>query len=479
MPNEFKMKHSSAALMAALAAVFPLTGQAAGAARVDFASGDVKALAPDGRSRTIDKGAEIASGETIDTGNGRAQVRFTDGAQVSLAPQTQFRIDDYRFSGKTDGSEKGFFSLLRGGMRTITGLVGRSNRENYKVTTTVATIGIRGTEFSVIYGNSINVTTGEGSNIVCNAAGCLILNSGETAYVADANTQPVMSDKMAEIPPPPPDPLPTFIAGNSASGGFPVLPSGPGYSLAMAGQFYDSGESSFFSAIRGPYSDSRHDGQVKATTANFDSSGALTHFSTMDGGEGVLSVAAGVTAGALSDGIIGWGRWSSGSISDWGNPPSALQDVHYVVGIPTPAADMSALQLGSMVGTYTLAGFTFPTAYNSSTGVTTVGTQPISGSMSADFGTAAVWGNLNVPMGTNTYSTSWGGWMSGSNFGGSGSVSGGSCCGCGSSIQGFFAGPMAARAGLVYQFYGTDFGTISGAAAFKQTGLAAGCGYSC
>ena len=160
MPNDFKLKQSGAALMAALAAAFPLVGHAASAARVDFATGDVKALAADGRSRPLARGAEIANGEMIDTGSGRAQVRFTDGAQVSLAPQTQFRIDDYRFTGKADGSEKGFFSLLKGGLRTITGLVGRSNRENYRVTTTVATISIRGTEFSVIYGNSINVTTG-------------------------------------------------------------------------------------------------------------------------------------------------------------------------------------------------------------------------------------------------------------------------------------------------------------------------------
>ena len=194
MPNEFAPKHSRAILAAALAAAFPLAGQAASAARVDFALGEVKALTADGRSRPLVKGAEVASGETVDTGGGRAQLRFTDGAQVSLAPQTQFRIDDYRFSGKADGSEKGFFSLLKGALRTITGAVGRTNRDNYKVSTTVATIGIRGTEYLVTYGNSIDVTTGEGTIEVCNAAGCLILNSGETAFVPDANTRPVMSE---------------------------------------------------------------------------------------------------------------------------------------------------------------------------------------------------------------------------------------------------------------------------------------------
>lgn len=461
MPNEFKMKQSSAALMAALAAAFPLSGHAAGAAQVDFAAGDVKALAADGRSRPLAKGAEVAAGETIDTGSGRAQVRFTDGAQVSLQPQTQFRIDDYRFNGKTDGTEKGFFSLLRGGMRTITGLVGRSNRENYKVTTTVATIGIRGTEFSAAYGNSISVTTGEGIVEVCNAAGCLIVNSGETALVRDNNTEPVMTDKKTEIPPPPPDPLLTFISGNSASGGFPVLPSGPGYSMAMAGA-YDGGE-----VFRGPRFDQRLDGQTfYTTTANFDGSGALKAFDAVEGGTGINDLAVrGVSAGALSDGIIGWGRWSSGSVSDWGGSPNGFQDVHYVVGIPTPDAQMTAL--GGMTATYALTGFTFPTAWNGTT--LTVGTQPVSGNLTADFGGGSVGGNLNVPIGGNTYSTSLAGSISGSNFSGNNAAS----------FTGFFAGANASRAGLVYQFGGTPIGTISGAAAFRQTSLSSGCGSIC
>lgn len=79
---------------------------------------------------------------------------------VSLQPQSEFRIDDYQYAGQTDGQEKGFFSLLKGGLRTITGWVGRTHRENYKVTTNVATIGIRGTEYSAVLdalGNVLNV----------------------------------------------------------------------------------------------------------------------------------------------------------------------------------------------------------------------------------------------------------------------------------------------------------------------------------
>lgn len=485
----FKLKYSSAGLAAALIAAFPMVAQAAGAARIDFATGDVKAVAPDGRSRALAKGAEVVSGEMIDTGSGRAQVRFTDGAQVSLQPQTQFRIDEYRFAGKADGSEKGFFSLLKGGLRTITGLVGRSNRDNYKVTTTVATIGIRGTEYSVSYGNSINVTTGEGIVEVCNAAGCLIVNSGETAYVPDSNTRPVISEKKTELPPPPVERAAQqqfTVAEETTESGTPAviattgLVSGPGYSFAGAGQGFDgaSGASGWrmVPAELGYFQ----------TYATFDSNGALTGFSATDGGaaayseygevgvSGTVKVTAGKTAGALTDGVMGWGRWITATVDDNGMPYN-LQNVHYVVGLPTPLADMDSLQLGSMVGTYALSGYTYPTAWNGST--TMAGTQPISGSLTADFYSAQVMGNLNVPMGGHVYSSSWYGGIGGSSFFGSGYVaSSGSDCAsssCYAEIAGFFAGSKASRAGLVYQFDGTTYGTISGAAVFSQTGLAA------
>jgi hypothetical protein len=196
------------------------------------------------------------------------------------------------------------------------------------------------------------------------------------------------------------------------------------------------------------------DGQIAATTANFDSSGALKNFTSFDSGEG-FSVT-GVSVGAISDGIIGWGRWTSGVLNDNGSLYD-MQNVHYVVGIPTSDANM--MQLGTMKATYALTGFTFPTAWDGST--LTVGTQPVSGNLTADFGGGTVGGNLNVPIGGNTYSTSLAGWISGSNFSGSNAAS----------FTGFFAGANASRAGLTYQFGSTPIGTISGAAAFRQTGL--------
>jgi hypothetical protein len=137
-------------LSAIVVLLLPAQILAAGAARLDFASGDVSARSASGAVRALSKGSELQNGDTVLTGReGRAQMRFSDGAMVSLQPQSEFSLDDYRFAGKADGEERGFFSLLKGGLRTLTGLIGRSNRDSYKLKTSVATIGIRGTEFTV------------------------------------------------------------------------------------------------------------------------------------------------------------------------------------------------------------------------------------------------------------------------------------------------------------------------------------------
>ncbi len=173
---------------------------AAGAARVDFAVGNVVAQRPDGRQQVLSRGAEIHSGDTIDTGSGRAQLRFSDGAMVSLQPQTRFRVDTYEFKGQNDGSEKGFFTLLKGALRTISGAIGKADRKAYRMDTTVATIGIRGTEYSVAVDEGTTVTTNSGLVEVCNAAGCLLVEAGQSAFVRDAKTRPEYTRRNALDP---------------------------------------------------------------------------------------------------------------------------------------------------------------------------------------------------------------------------------------------------------------------------------------
>jgi hypothetical protein len=48
------------------------------------------------------------------------------------------------------GPSRAFFSLLKGGFRSVSGLIGKLNPDEYRVATPVATIGIRGTDYLVV-----------------------------------------------------------------------------------------------------------------------------------------------------------------------------------------------------------------------------------------------------------------------------------------------------------------------------------------
>ncbi len=175
------------------------TAWAAGHAGVIVSmAGQLSAISTDGHSRALQKGALLYSGETVFTGKeSRADIRFTDGSQVSLRPETHFRIDEYSFvlapNGKPDGSETGFFSLLKGGFRTISGMIGKLRRSSYAVTTPSATIGIRGTEYTAAIDNGLHVAVVHGEISLDNKSGSHIVSEGERAYVANADTAPRIS----------------------------------------------------------------------------------------------------------------------------------------------------------------------------------------------------------------------------------------------------------------------------------------------
>ncbi len=120
---------------------------------IQFAAGDVKIRDAAGVERTAAKGMGLNAGDTILTGTGvsSAQIKMVDEGIIAVRPESQLKIDQYAFKGKEDGSERAFMSLLKGGFRAITGLIGRTNRDNYRVTTPNATIGIRGTDFEPYY----------------------------------------------------------------------------------------------------------------------------------------------------------------------------------------------------------------------------------------------------------------------------------------------------------------------------------------
>ncbi|MEX0959852.1 MAG: FecR family protein [Burkholderiales bacterium] len=452
-------------LLASIAAAFPLASQAAPVARVDFAVGNVMAVAPTGQTRQLAKGAQVEEGETVNTNAGRAQLRFVDGAYVSLQPESEFRIDQYRYEGREDGSENALLSLFKGGLRTITGFIGRSNKKNYQVTTTVATIGIRGTEYTIQYGESIRGTVGDGQIEVCNGAGCLNVTDGETYYVANQDTQPVLTNKGTDLPPAPPESPPQKFTENEnvdEEGNlctlFPEQCLAPSTTTILTGTITANVAAITTVECEGPCVDQV---TIDGTTATLSNAGALVSF-------GSQTLNSSISNG--NDGIIAWGTAPSSTGGEFSLTPT--DTIHYVVG--APSSNVSAL--GGLTGTYSLLGGTDPTGVNS--GLTSTTNKLNSADLSFNFADVSASGFLRMSWTLEGQSINTAGSVSsfsGPTFSGNLLDTDQLCSGtCASAfVNGFFVGSNAERAGLSYHVTGeslSDDGHI-GAAALTQTGL--------
>lgn len=175
------------------------------AGRVLVAVGEVSAIRQAQEVR-LTTGSSVESGDRIVTGaDSNAQIRFSDESIVALRPKTEFSIDDYHFAGKNEASGKGFFSLAKGGFRTLTGAIGKLNREAYRVKTQTATIGIRGTHYNALLCQQQSCVGDDGQPSpdglyggvfdgrigLDNQAGSREFGRDEFFFVADANTLPI------------------------------------------------------------------------------------------------------------------------------------------------------------------------------------------------------------------------------------------------------------------------------------------------
>jgi hypothetical protein len=75
-------------------------------------------------------GTAIATGDTVRVGaRSGAQLRMSDETVIALRSNTVFRIDEHQHSGRGDESDRSVFSLVKGGMRAVTGAVARRPSE--------------------------------------------------------------------------------------------------------------------------------------------------------------------------------------------------------------------------------------------------------------------------------------------------------------------------------------------------------------
>lgn len=120
-----------------------------GAGTITNLSGTLSVKRGDGSVRILSVKSEVLAGDTLQTQkDSYAQVKFLDGAEVTLKPNTQFVVEVYKFNAAKPAEDGAVFGLLKGGLRAVTGMIGkRGDQDAYQMKTSTATIGIRGTRY--------------------------------------------------------------------------------------------------------------------------------------------------------------------------------------------------------------------------------------------------------------------------------------------------------------------------------------------
>jgi hypothetical protein len=160
--GDSKMKKLSAFL--ALVTLFFAGFVLANTATLTSVTGTVQAATGTAPARALRVGDVVRQGDTLVTGQASSAVlKFEDGQIAALTANSRMTITAYQYN-PTSQSGNVLLSLIDGGMRAITGLIGRRSPDNVAYRAATATIGIRGTDVTIVVsgGGNVIVTVTEG-----------------------------------------------------------------------------------------------------------------------------------------------------------------------------------------------------------------------------------------------------------------------------------------------------------------------------
>lgn len=115
-------------------------------ATVQRVRGEVTATSgSSGATRMLRENDAVFVGERLRAaGSAEAVLKTDEAGFIAIRPQAEFIAEQFTAEGKP--TDRFTLRLIKGGVRMITGWIGRINRTQYRVTTLTATIGIRGTD---------------------------------------------------------------------------------------------------------------------------------------------------------------------------------------------------------------------------------------------------------------------------------------------------------------------------------------------
>lgn len=149
--------------------------------------------------RALNVGDLVDQGQTVATGlNSTAIIKFEDGQVMAMHEQSSFVVQQYQYNKQQVSASRMAFEVLRGGLRFITGVIGATNRNAVRISAGNATIGIRGTDGTIVYDPATRVVS-------------TAVNAGAIAMTTPLGTQTIgvgaFSTASPSAPPAPPAPI--------------------------------------------------------------------------------------------------------------------------------------------------------------------------------------------------------------------------------------------------------------------------------
>ena len=210
-------------------AVIPAAG------KVVLVTGKAMALTPDGKDRPLKRGGPFYEGDTIETQKKSfVKLKYTDGGVMLLRPATKLVVEKYK--DPKSGKGQAVTRLVKGGLRAVTGAIAKKDRSKFKLKTPTATMGVRGTDFTVRFcagdcgdlgarvappSDGLYTGVNSGGIDLTNAGGTSAYSAGQYGYVKNVNTKPQVLPAapaviaVDDLPPPTSDNTGEAIEGNA------------------------------------------------------------------------------------------------------------------------------------------------------------------------------------------------------------------------------------------------------------------------
>lgn len=170
------MRFSAFGLAFILAALAPVSAfaQAAQAGSISLLNGQAQVTGLSTPAHALAKGDPVYGGDIVETrASSYTLIRFTDQGSVLMRPNSKFQVEKYQYAAAAPTPapaapaqrealaplqaasaatqpDSSFFRLLKGGLRAVSGLVAHADYSHYLMSTPVATMGIRGTDYEVV-----------------------------------------------------------------------------------------------------------------------------------------------------------------------------------------------------------------------------------------------------------------------------------------------------------------------------------------